>query len=92
MSNKKTSLPLWKKYEVNRRNDSPVSMLAKELEISRTSLIPILKNKEKIIEDFEALRQVAAAKRNGSVSIISKRWIAFNEMVSSSKRRKNSSQ
>ena len=29
-------------------------MLAKELEISRTSLITILKNKEKIIEDFEA--------------------------------------
>ena len=58
MSNKRTSLPLWKKYdivnEVNRRNDTPVSMLAKELEISRTSLITILKNKEKIIEDFEA--------------------------------------
>ena len=58
MSNKKTSLSLWKKYdlihEVNRRNDMPVSMLAKELEISRTSLITILKNKEKIIEDFEA--------------------------------------
>ena len=29
-------------------------MLAKDLEISRTSLITILKNKEKIIEDFEA--------------------------------------
>ena len=29
-------------------------MLAKELEILRTSLITILKNKEKIIEDFEA--------------------------------------
>ena len=29
-------------------------MLAKELEISRTSLITILKNKEKIIEDLEA--------------------------------------
>ena len=29
-------------------------MLAKELEISRTSLITILKNKEKIIKDFEA--------------------------------------
>ena len=57
MSNKRTSLPLWKKYnivnEVNRRNDTPVSMLAKELEISSTSLITILKNKEKIIEDFE---------------------------------------
>ena len=58
MSNKRTSSPLWKKYdignEVNRRNDTTVSMLAKELEISRTSLITILKNKEKIIEDFEA--------------------------------------
>ena len=58
MSNKRTSLLLWKKYdiinEVNRRNDMPVSMLAKELEISKTSLITILKNKEKIIEDFEA--------------------------------------
>ena len=58
MSNKKTSLPLWKKYdivnEVNRRNDTAVSMFAKELEISRTSLITILKNKEKIFEDFEA--------------------------------------
>ena len=58
MSNIRTSLPLWKKYdivnEVNRRNDTPVSMLSKELEISRTSLITILKNKEKIIEDFEA--------------------------------------
>ena len=58
MSNKRTSLPLQKKYdianEVNRRNDMPVSMLAKELEISRTSLITILKNKKKIIEDFEA--------------------------------------
>ena len=57
MSNKRTSLPLWKKYdivnEVN-RNDTPLSMLVKELEISRTSLITILKNKEKIIEDFEA--------------------------------------
>ena len=55
MSNKITSLPLWKKYdivnEVNRRNDT---MLAKELEILRTSLITILKNKEKIIKDFEA--------------------------------------
>ena len=40
--------------EVNRRNDTPVSMLAKELEISRISLITILKNKQKIIEDFEA--------------------------------------
>ena len=29
-------------------------MLAKKLEISRTSLITILKNKEKIIEDFKA--------------------------------------
>ena len=54
MSNKRTSLPLWKNYEVNKRNDTPVSMLAKELEISKTSLIIILKNKEKIIEDFEA--------------------------------------
>ena len=48
----------WKKYdivnEVNRRNDTLVSMLAKELEILRTSVITILKNKEKIIEDFEA--------------------------------------
>ena len=40
--------------EVNRKNDTPVSMLAKELEISKTSLTTILKNKEKIIEDFEA--------------------------------------
>ena len=40
--------------EVNRRNDMPVSMLTKKLEISKTSLITILKNKEKIIEDFEA--------------------------------------
>ena len=39
---------------MNKRNDTPVSMLAKELEILRTSLITILKNKEKIIEDFEA--------------------------------------
>ena len=31
-----------------------MSMLAKELEISKTFLITILKNKEKIIEDFEA--------------------------------------
>ena len=58
MFKKRTSLPLWKKYdivnEVNRRNDTPVSMLAKELEISRASLITILKNKKKIIEDFEA--------------------------------------
>ena len=58
MSNKRTSLSVWKKYEiveeVNRRTDTPVSMLAKELEISRTSLITILKNKEKIIEEFEA--------------------------------------
>ena len=58
MSKKRTSLPLWKKYdiviEVNRKNDTLVSMLPKELEISRTSLITILKNKEKIIEDFEA--------------------------------------
>ena len=34
MSNKRISLPLWKKYdivnEVNRRNDTPLSMLAKE--------------------------------------------------------------
>ena len=29
-------------------------MLAKELEISKTSLTTILKNKEKIIQDFEA--------------------------------------
>ena len=47
------SLPLWKKYaivsEVNRKNDKPMSMLAKELEILRTSLITILKNKENII-------------------------------------------
>ena len=58
MSTKRTSLALWKKYdivnEVNRRNNTPVSMLAKELEILRTSLITILKNKEKRIEDFEA--------------------------------------
>ena len=72
MSNKRTSLPLWKKYdivdEVNRRNDTPVSMVAKELEILRTSSITILKNKEKIIiEDFEA--------GCSSKTIISKRWI-----------------
>ena len=58
MSNKRTSLLLQEKYdivnEVNRRNDMPVSMLAKELEIFKTSLITILKNKEKIIKDFEA--------------------------------------
>ena len=58
MSNKRISLLLWKKYdivnEVNRRNATPVSMLAKKLEILRTSLITILKNKEKIIKDFEA--------------------------------------
>ena len=58
MSKKRTSLPLWKKYdiinEVNRKNHKSMSMLAKELEISRTSLLTILKNKEKIIEDFEA--------------------------------------
>ena len=57
MSNKRTSLPLWKKYDIvneaSRRNDTPVSMLAKELEIP-TFLITILKNKEKIIEDIEA--------------------------------------
>ena len=57
MSNKRTSLPFCKEYdivnEMNRRNDTPVSMLAKELEISRTSLITILKNKKKIIEDFK---------------------------------------
>ena len=55
MFNKRTSLLLWKKYdivnEVNRRNDMPVSLLAKKLESSRTSLIIILK---KIIKDFEA--------------------------------------
>ena len=39
---------------MNKRNDTPVSMLAKELEILRTSITTILKNKEKIIEDFEA--------------------------------------
>ena len=39
---------------MNRRNDTPVSMLAKKPEISKTSLITILKNKEKIIKDFEA--------------------------------------
>ena len=58
ISKKRTSLPLWKNYdivnELNRRNDAPVSMLAEELEILRTSLVTILKNKEKIIEDFEA--------------------------------------
>ena len=57
MSNKRTLLPLWKKYDivnnVNRRNDTPASMLAKELGISITSLITILKDKEKIIKDFE---------------------------------------
>ena len=58
MPNKRTSLLLWKKYdfvnEVKRKIDTPVSMLAKELEISRTFLVTISKNKEKIIEDFEA--------------------------------------
>ena len=38
---------------MNRRNGTPVSMLAKKLEVLRTSLITIFKNKEKIIEDFE---------------------------------------
>ena len=49
ISKKRTSLPLWKKYdivnEVNRRNYTPVSMLAKGLEVSKTSLITILKDK-----------------------------------------------
>ena len=48
MSNKRTSLPLWKKYDiVNKvnRSDTPESMLAKELEILRTSLITILKKR-----------------------------------------------
>ena len=92
MSNKRTSLPLWKKYdivnEVNRRNDTPVSMLAKELEISRTSLITILKNKEKIIEDFEAsCSSKTKRKRKHNFEAVN-----LSEMVSSSKRRKNSSQ
>ena len=46
MSNKRTSLRYGKKYdivnEVNRRNNTPAS------------IITILKNKEKMIEDFEA--------------------------------------
>ena len=92
MSNKRTSLPLRKKYdivnEVNRRNDTPVSMLAKELEISRTSLITILKNKEKIIEDFEASCS-SKTKRNRKHNFEA---VDLGEMVSSSKRRKNSSQ
>ena len=92
MSNKRTSLPLWKKYdivdEVNRRNDIPLSMLAKELlEISRTSLITILNNKENI-EDFEAsCRSKTKRKRKHNFEAVD-----LGEMVSSSKRRKNSSQ
>ena len=91
MSNKRTSLPLWKKYdivnEVNRRNDAPVSMLAKKLEILRTSLITILKNKEKLIKDFEAsCSSKTKRKRKHNFEVVDEPLVK-----SSSKRRKNSS-
>ena len=83
---------LWKKYdmvnEVNRRNDTPLSILDKELEISRTSLITILKNKEKIIEDFAAsCSSKTKRKRKHNFQAVD-----LGEKVSSRKGRKNSSQ
>ena len=81
-----------KKYdivnEVNRRNDTPVSMLAKELEISKTSLVTILKNKEKIIEEFEAgCSSKTKRKRKYNFKAVDEPLVK-----SSSKRQKNSSQ
>ena len=59
MSSKKTNLPLWK-YDIvsqfKRGNGTTVAKLARDFEISRTTLILILKNRDKIISDFEAGR------------------------------------
>ena len=58
MSSKRKSLALWKKFEIaskfNNGNATNVTKLAKEFEIPRQTLQPILKNKEKIISEYEA--------------------------------------
>ena len=60
MSSKRTNLPLRKKYDVvsqfKNGNGTAVAKLAKDFEISRTTLISILKNKDKTISDFDAGR------------------------------------
>ena len=60
MSNKRSNLPLWKKYDIVSRfksgNGTKVANLAREFEVPRTTSISILKNKEKITSDFKAGR------------------------------------
>ena len=60
MSSKRKSLPLWRKFEIvskfNNKNATNVTKLAKEFEIPRQTLQSILKNKEKIIFEYEAGR------------------------------------
>ena len=55
------SLPLWKKFEIvskfNNGNATNVTKLAKEFDIPRQTLQLILKNKEKIISEYEASRK-----------------------------------
>ena len=60
MSSKRKSLPPWKKFEIvskfNNGNATNVTKLAKEFEIPRQTFQSILKNKEKIISEYEARR------------------------------------
>ena len=60
MSSKRTNVPLWKNYDVVSQfksgNNTTVAKLARDFEISRTTLISISKNKDKVISDFKAGR------------------------------------
>ena len=60
MLSKRKSFSLWKKFEnvskFNNGNATNVTKLAKEFEIPRQTLESILKNKEKIISEYEAGR------------------------------------
>ena len=60
MTSKRKSLPLWKKFKIvimlNNGNATIVAKLAKEFKLPRQTLQSALKNKEKIISEYEAGR------------------------------------
>ena len=56
LSNKRSSTPLWQKYDIvvplNSENVTKVAKVAKNFDILTMTLTTVLKNKEKIIYEF----------------------------------------
>ena len=68
MSNKRSCLPLWNKYDnvvsINSLNGTKVAKLARGFDNSTTTLTTVLKNNGKIISDYEAGRSSVTVRDN----------------------------